>query len=76
MNGSVRPKPILDLTTCLKNFVAPEQLEGRIGIKESAAYACSNCGAEGKVTKKLEIKRLPPILCIQLKVDLYYFSIE
>lgn len=69
-NGNVRNKRTLDLATCLQNFVAPEQLEGRIGVKESPAYACSNCGAEGKVTKKLEIRRLPPILCIQFKVNI------
>ena len=71
MNGNSRTKRSADLITCLENFIAPEQLEGRKGMKENAAYACTNCGAEGKVTKRLEIKRVPPLLCVQFKVKLF-----
>ncbi|KAI5295030.1 hypothetical protein KEM52_002555 [Ascosphaera acerosa] len=46
------------LTDCLDSFTAPEHL----------TYSCSRCGDEPQqATKQLLLKRLPLILCIQLK---------
>lgn len=46
---------------CLARFTAEE----RLGVNE---YNCSNCSGPREATKQLTIKRLPPVLCIQLKV--------
>jgi ubiquitin carboxyl-terminal hydrolase 22/27/51 len=46
---------------CLARFTATEKL----GVNE---YNCSKCAAPREATKQLTIKRLPPVLCIQLKV--------
>lgn len=51
------------LQECLARFTSQEKL----GVNE---YSCSKCEGGGKeVTKQLSIKRLPPVLCIQLKVS-------
>jgi ubiquitin carboxyl-terminal hydrolase 22/27/51 len=46
---------------CLSRFTATE----RLGINE---YNCSKCSGPREATKQLTINRLPPVLCIQLKV--------
>jgi ubiquitin carboxyl-terminal hydrolase 22/27/51 len=61
VNGAETP---LELSTCLKNFTSSEKLE-------VDAYTCQSkeCGATPqKARKHLTIKKLPPTLCIQLKV--------
>lgn len=52
---------VQSLQACLERFTAAEKL----GANE---YSCSSCAGAKEVTKQLSIKRLPPILCIQLKV--------
>jgi ubiquitin carboxyl-terminal hydrolase 22/27/51 len=46
---------------CLARFTATEKL----GLNE---YNCDKCSGPKEATKQLTIKRLPPVLCIQLKV--------
>ena len=46
---------------CLARFTATEKL----GVNE---YNCSKCAGPREATKQLTVKRLPPVLCIQLKV--------
>jgi len=56
----------LELIACLKNFTTPEKL----GVD---AYTCRSkeCGnSPQRARKHLTIKKLPPTLCIQLKVHL------
>lgn len=58
--GQHANSPTLD--GCLESFTAPEKLM-------ADAYNCSGCGnTQQKATKQLRIRRLPAILCIQLKV--------
>ncbi|KAI5855442.1 hypothetical protein BZA05DRAFT_443093 [Tricharina praecox] len=45
---------------CLARFTATEKL----GVNE---YNCSKCAGPREATKQLTVKRLPPVLCIQLK---------
>ncbi|KAF8468917.1 hypothetical protein BDZ91DRAFT_656190 [Kalaharituber pfeilii] len=54
--------PILTLQECLERFTTPEKL----GVSE---YNCSKCAGstQQEATKQLTVKRLPPVLCIQLK---------
>ncbi|KAF8424052.1 hypothetical protein EV426DRAFT_600348 [Tirmania nivea] len=54
--------PILTLQECLERFTTPEKL----GVNE---YNCGKCsgGSGQEATKQLTVKRLPPVLCIQLK---------
>lgn len=52
------------LNGCLESFTSPERLMADV-------YNCSGCGGTPqKATKQLRIKKLPAILCIQLKVCL------
>ena len=54
----------LELSACLKSFTSPEKLS-------PDAYTCrsSDCGGTHQRSRKhFTIKRLPPTLCIQLKV--------
>ena len=55
---------ILTLQECLERFTTPEKL----GTNE---YNCRKCsgGSVQEATKQLTVKRLPPVLCIQLKVS-------
>ncbi|KAG0128448.1 hypothetical protein HOY82DRAFT_621803 [Tuber indicum] len=49
------------LQECLERFTSTEKL----GMNE---YNCGNCSGHQEVaTKQLTVKRLPPVLCIQLK---------
>ena len=62
--GAVDENAPLELSQCLKNFTTPEKLTGD-------AYTCRSreCGdTPQKARKHLTIKKLPPALCIQLKV--------
>jgi len=54
--------PILTLQECLERFTTPEKL----GMNE---YNCGKCSGstQQEATKQLTVKRLPPVLCIQLK---------
>lgn len=51
--------PIGDLHACLKKFTKTEELD--------VSYNCSSCRKQTKVTKRLTLEKLPPILTIQLK---------
>ncbi|KAG8832639.1 Vacuolar morphogenesis protein 6 [Serendipita sp. 399] len=49
------------LASCLRRFTEQEKLPPK-------AYVCSNCqSSASEATKQLSIKKLPPVLCIQLK---------
>ncbi|BDD55625.1 hypothetical protein MAP00_001119 [Monascus purpureus] len=49
------------LSGCLESFTSPERLMAGV-------YNCSGCdGTQQKATKQLRIKKLPSILCMQLK---------
>lgn len=51
------------LNGCLESFTSPEKLMADV-------YNCSGCGGTPqKATKQLKIKKLPAILCMQLKVS-------
>lgn len=57
-NGTSPPT----LSGCLESFTSPEKLMADV-------YNCSGCGnTPQKATKQLRIKKLPAILCMQLKV--------
>lgn len=50
------------LNGCLESFTSPEKLM-------ADAYNCSGCGGTPqKAIKQMQIKKLPTILCMQLKV--------
>lgn len=49
------------LNGCLESFTAPEKLM-------ADAYDCKGCGGPQKASKQMQIKKLPAILCMQLKV--------
>lgn len=51
---------IQSLQQCLARFTATEKLDRE--------YNCGKCEAPREATKQLTVKRLPPVLCIQLKV--------
>lgn len=60
----------LDLSTCLRNFTTSEKLQ-------TDAYTCKSdeCGnTPQRARKHLTIKKLPPTLCIQLKVSEPFLS--
>ncbi|KAF8525841.1 cysteine proteinase [Hysterangium stoloniferum] len=49
------------LAACLRRYTHPEKL----GSNE---YSCSKCGTDShEATKRLSIRKLPPVLCFQLK---------
>ncbi|KAF5326836.1 hypothetical protein D9619_004989 [Psilocybe cf. subviscida] len=54
------------LAACLRRFTQPEKL----GAKE---YTCSKCGkaAHQEASKRLSIKKLPPVLSFQFKASLF-----
>ena len=60
--GSATAPEVLTLQECLERFTTPEKL----GIE----YNCVKCSGSTlqEATKQLSVKRLPPVLCIQLKV--------
>lgn len=48
-------------------YCATEQLS-------SSDYTCQYCGQLSRATKQLSLSRLPPVLCIQLKVSILFHS--
>lgn len=50
------------LIECLDKFTSPEKLD--------VPFFCKQCGTRKPVKKRLCVKRLPPVLCFQLKVCL------
>ncbi|KAI9827649.1 MAG: hypothetical protein M1819_006938 [Sarea resinae] len=59
--GGVGADASIRLQSCLDRFTSPEKLG-------SDDYTCQQCaGTQQSATKQLSIKRLPPVLCIQLK---------
>lgn len=64
--GELTTTPTLD--GCLQSFTSPEKLM-------ADAYNCSGCGGTPqKATKQLRIRKLPVILCMQLKVSAPLYS--
>ena len=57
-------EPPLDLVQCLRNFTSPEKLQA--GDYECKSKECGN--TPQRVRKHLTIKKLPPSLCVTLKV--------
>ncbi|KAB8079422.1 ubiquitin carboxyl-terminal hydrolase [Aspergillus leporis] len=58
------------LSGCLESFTSPEKLLAGV-------YNCSGCGGSAqKATKQLRIKKLPAILCMQLKRYEHTFSVS
>ena len=53
----------LELSNCLHNFTSPEKLGGEYKCKSKQ---CNNTAQKAK--KHMTIKKLPPAMCIQLKV--------
>lgn len=63
MGGVIGPSSTATLKGCLESFTSPEHLM-------ADAYNCDQCGGTPqKATKQLQIKKLPAILCLQLKVS-------
>ena len=63
--GKAAAEAPLDLETCLKNFTTPEKLG-------ADTYKCKSdrcLDTHQRARKHMTIKRLPPTLCIQLKVS-------
>lgn len=50
------------LNECLKRYCASEKLA-------QSDYSCAQCGTGSQAVKQLSLCRLPPVLCIQLKVS-------
>jgi len=50
------------LTICLQRYCSEEKLGNN-------DYTCTACGGSATATKQLSLYRLPPVLCIQLKVS-------
>jgi ubiquitin carboxyl-terminal hydrolase 22/27/51 len=61
IENSKSPATTLDLDNCLKGYTASEKLV-------ADAYGCQVCGANQPATKALRLRKLPAILCVQLKV--------
>jgi ubiquitin carboxyl-terminal hydrolase 22/27/51 len=61
--GRSNPSSTATLTGCLDSFTAVEDLHA------DAAYHCEKCGnTPQRASKRLQIRKLPAILCMQLKV--------
>ena len=68
MGGGIGPSSTATLKGCLESFTSPEHLM-------ADAYNCDQCGGTPqKATKQLQIKKLPAILCLQLKVSQIFFN--
>lgn len=57
--GKTLPVKSLKLLDCLSRFTTPEKLD--------VLYSCDTCGHKTMAFKQLQIKKLPPVLGIQLK---------
>jgi ubiquitin carboxyl-terminal hydrolase 22/27/51 len=61
--GRATTSSTANLIGCLESFTAPEDLHA------DAAYHCEKCGnTPQRASKRLQIRKLPVILCMQLKV--------
>ncbi|KAL6239112.1 hypothetical protein BDW75DRAFT_199647 [Aspergillus navahoensis] len=70
MGGGTGPSATPTLSGCLESFTSPEKLMADV-------YNCSGCGnTPQKATKQLRIKKLPAILCMQLKRFEHTFSVS
>ncbi|KAL3428836.1 hypothetical protein BDV09DRAFT_181414 [Aspergillus tetrazonus] len=70
MGGGSGPSATPTLSGCLESFTSPEKLMADV-------YNCSGCGnTPQKATKQLRIKKLPAILCMQLKRFEHTFSVS
>ncbi|KAK2744043.1 hypothetical protein FQN57_004496 [Myotisia sp. PD_48] len=58
--GEVKSVPPPTLQGCLEGYTSPEKLA-------ASEYGCSQCGSNEGVTKQLKLRKLPVILCMQLK---------
>ncbi|THC91464.1 hypothetical protein EYZ11_009072 [Aspergillus tanneri] len=68
--GRAGPSCLPTLSGCLESFTSPEKLMAGV-------YNCSGCGdTPQKATKQLRIKKLPAILCMQLKRYEHTFSVS
>ncbi|KAH8435032.1 putative ubiquitin C-terminal hydrolase Ubp8 [Aspergillus melleus] len=68
--GGSGPSSPPTLTGCLESFTSPEKLMAGV-------YNCTSCGdTPQKATKQLRIKKLPAILCMQLKRYEHTFSVS
>ncbi|OJJ49168.1 hypothetical protein ASPZODRAFT_1411344 [Penicilliopsis zonata CBS 506.65] len=68
--GGTGPSTVPTLNGCLESFTSPEKLMADV-------YNCSGCGGTPqKATKQLRIKKLPAILCMQLKRFEHTFSVS
>jgi ubiquitin carboxyl-terminal hydrolase 22/27/51 len=68
MGGGTGPSVTPTLSGCLESFTSPEKLMADV-------YNCSGCGnTPQKATKQLRIKKLPAILCMQLKVNTIFVT--
>lgn len=68
--GGAGPSVTPTLSGCLESFTSPEKLMAGV-------YNCSGCGGSSqKATKQLRIKKLPAILCMQLKRYEHTFSVS
>lgn len=54
-----RNESLKTLDECLQKFTKPEKLD--------ILFSCPRCAKKTGVTKQLQIRKLPPTLCIQLK---------
>jgi len=55
------------LEGCLRRFVGSEKLGGK-------EYTCGRCKGTGEASKRMSIRKLPPVLCFQFKVCYYSSS--
>ncbi|PWY88442.1 ubiquitin carboxyl-terminal hydrolase [Aspergillus heteromorphus CBS 117.55] len=68
--GGIGASSTPTLRGCLESFTSPEKLMAGV-------YSCSHCGgAAQKATKQLRIRKLPAILCMQLKRFEHTFSVS
>ncbi|OJJ40307.1 hypothetical protein ASPWEDRAFT_166387 [Aspergillus wentii DTO 134E9] len=70
MGGGTGLSSAPTLNGCLESYTSPERLMADV-------YNCSGCGGTPqKATKQLRIKKLPAILCMQLKRFEHTFSVS
>lgn len=69
MGSGIGPSSTATLKGCLDSFTSPEHLM-------ADAYNCDQCGTPQKATKQLQIKKLPAILCLQLKRYEHTFAVS
>lgn len=65
MDTQAGSSPTITLASCLQYYVQPEMLTS------SASWVCSNCQCAQPAMKQMSILRLPPVLCLHVKVGWY-----